>query len=237
MRARHGRMGEGARRLARCDRRMDPGIVEEALADVRQVAREAAVGGEHGFPRFLPRDHAVVGLGQRRVAIPIGHPLLAEPPGLSLVVAMGEARIGLGHGLDQRIDHVVFDEVGQVARGDRACEAAPVVFRRLVAGQRVGDQREARQALLQAVGEGEGGLLAHGLLRVGHLVQDLGAAQQLVVEGKAQRGHRLVEQPRPGGAAGDLLVVEQALQVFAELIGAEGAQVAQPRAVARQRWL
>ena len=57
MRARHGRMREGAGRLPFADRRIDPALREEAVGDVGHARREIAVGREHGLARIVPADH------------------------------------------------------------------------------------------------------------------------------------------------------------------------------------
>ena len=54
MRRRHGRMREGARRLAGPRRRVDPAVLEEALGDRRHLRRERAVGGQHRLLRLRP---------------------------------------------------------------------------------------------------------------------------------------------------------------------------------------
>src|SRR3546814_14264396 len=55
----HRRMGEGARRLARTHRSVDPGVVEELLADGRQGRRELGIGVEHQAAGVLPGNHPV----------------------------------------------------------------------------------------------------------------------------------------------------------------------------------
>ena len=48
-------------------------------------------------------------------------------------------------------------------------------------------------------------------------------------------GDGFVEQPDPGGAAGDLFLVQQLFQLVGELVRAEHTQVAQPGPPAGQR--
>ena len=55
--------------------------------------------------------------------------------------------------------------------------------------------------------------------------------------GTRKAGDRLVEQARPRGAAGHLLLVQQLLQFVGKLVGAEYAQVAQPWTPVRERRL
>src|SRR5579883_3245624 len=81
MRARHGRMGEGARRLVGPYRRVDPAIVEKTPADRGKFGGEGGIGIEHGALGLGPGDDPVLLLGKRRIAVPIGQGLAAEPPG------------------------------------------------------------------------------------------------------------------------------------------------------------
>ena len=78
-------------------------------------------------------------------------------------------------------------------------------------------------------------LAAHLGVAVGKQVERLGLGQLLPAKRKAQIGDRLVEQPGPGGAAGDRLLVQQLLDLVRQLVRAEGAGVAQPRAVMGER--
>ena len=231
MRRRHRGMGEGARRLARPRRRVDPGIVEELPAHRRQLRREGAVGVEHDLRRLGPLDHAVVVLGQRRVAVPVGHRLDAEPLGLELVVAVGEPRIGRLHRGGERVDHLVLDAVGEVHRGLRPRILAPAVLDLLVLGERVGDQREDRDIVGLDLAERLGRILADRGILARQPVEDLRLGQHLVAEGIAQPRDGLVEQARPGGAADDVFLVQRLLELVRQRVRAEGAQVAQPRAV------
>ena len=234
MRRRHRRMGEGARRLARPGRRVDPTGAEELAPDIGQLRREGIVGIEHDLLGLGPGDRAVVMLGQRRIAIPVGHRLDTEPLGLELVVAMGELRVGRLHRGRERIDDFVLDHVGQIAERLRAGVLAPPVVDFLVLDQRVGDQREDRDIVALDLAERLGGLLAHRGVLVRQLVEDLRLAQHLVAERIAQPRDRLVEQARPGAAADHRLVVLELLQLVGELVRPEQAGVAQPRTVLGQ---
>ena len=51
---------------------------------------------------------------------------------------------------------------------------------------------------------------------------------------EAQRGHRLVEEPVPGAAAGDGLFMEELLDAVFELVGLVEPQVDHPGAVAAE---
>ena len=67
----HGRVRERAGRFTRAHRRIDPGIVEKPLADIRQLSGKGAVGRQHRVPRIVPRHDAVVPVRWRRVAVPV----------------------------------------------------------------------------------------------------------------------------------------------------------------------
>jgi thiamine monophosphate kinase len=60
-----------------------------------------------------------------------------------------QARIGLAHGGGQRIHDLALDAVGEMARIRDILEAAPAVGDLLVLGERVGDQREGAQLVLE----------------------------------------------------------------------------------------
>jgi hypothetical protein len=152
-------------------------------------------------------------LGQRRVAIPVGHLVNAEPLGLELVVAVRQPRIGRLHGRGERVDHFVLDHVGEVHGRLRALVLAPAVVDLLVLGERVGDQREDRDIVALHLAEGLGGLLANACILARELVEDLRFAERLVAEGIAQACDGLVEQARPGGATHDVFLVQRLLEL------------------------
>jgi hypothetical protein len=88
MRRGHGRMREGARRLAGPRAGVDPRPLEEAAAERRQLRREGGVGVDHRPPRLVPGDAPAVVPRQRRVAVPVVEPVAAEPARLQAVVAV-----------------------------------------------------------------------------------------------------------------------------------------------------
>ena len=202
VRARHGRVGEGARRLARPHRRVDPGGGEEAPADRGQLRRKRAHRPTSTVSLGLaPRDQPVVILRQRRVPIPERQCLDPEPARLQPVIAMRElAGSSSRTARDQRVDDLVLDKIRQIARRDRPREAAPAVLDLLVLGERVGDQRKGPRVLAQDFADRDGGLAAHLGVAVGQQVEHLGLGQLLAAKRKPQIGHGLVEQPGPGGA-------------------------------------
>ncbi len=120
--------------------------------------------------------------GKRRVAVPILQRRHAEPLGLELVIAMRQARIGLPHRRDQRVDHLVLDIVREIARRDRALELAPAVLDLLVLRERVGDLRDDADIVAEHLADGLGGGLAQRRIRFGQQMQRLGAGQLLAVD-------------------------------------------------------
>ena len=79
------------------------------------------------------------------------------------------------------------------------------------------------------------GVPPHLRVAVGQQVERLGLGQFLAAEREAQIGKGFVEQPGPGGAAGDVFFVQQLLDLVGELMRAKGAGVAQPRAIMGER--
>ena len=225
-------MAEGAAILAGADGGVDPALVEEALDDGGETRRETAIGVEHDHLGVVPAAALVGVLGQGRVAVPMFEPVEAEPARLDRVVAVRQAGIGVAHRRDQGVDHPVLDLVGEVAARDRPLKRAPAVLDRLVLGQRVGDAGEQADVLGQDPADRGRGGLAHRPVLGRQLVEDLGRGQVGAVEGKAQSRHRLVEQPDPGGAAGDRLLVQDALDLVVELVRAKTPHVAQVGPVA-----
>ena len=141
---------------------------------------------------------------------------------------MRQTRIACRDSGDERIDHLVLDQVRAVARARRPRVAAPVVLGLLVLGERIGDQAEQAHALAERRADGLGSVLAERPVAVAELVERGGDRERLAAHGDAHTGHRLVEQAYPGGASRDALIVEQALGLVRELVRAEDAQVTQP---------
>ena len=79
---------------------------------------------------------------------------------------MRQARIGGAHGGDQRVHHLGLDAIGEVARIGDVPEAAPAIRDLLVLGERVGDQRELAQIVLEYNAERLRGLFARLLLLI-----------------------------------------------------------------------
>ena len=136
--------------------------------------------------------------------------------------------IGRAHGGDQRVDHLLLDPVGEMARVGDVDEAAPAVGNLLVLGQRVGDQREQPHIVLEHLRQSLGGLAALVAVLIEQPVQGRLEAELLSVGLESERGHRLVEQPVPGAARRHRLLVEQLLELVLELIGLLLAQIFEP---------
>ncbi len=234
MRRRHGRMGEGARRLARAHRRVDPGVVEEALADIGHLRRECGIGAEDRLAGLVPVDAAFVDIGQRRVAIPVIQPVGAEPFRLQRIIAMRQVRTGRPHCRGKSVHHLVLDEIGQVSRRIRPREFAPAVLDMLVLGKRVGDQRQRADIGAQHLADDLRRVAAGRRVRVGQQVEDLRLGTVLAAERKPQPRHGLVEQPDPGRPPDHRFLVQDALDLVVEQMRPHGALVAQPWPVPRE---
>ena len=115
-----------------------------------------------------------------------------------------------------------------MARIGDVLKAAPAVGDFLVLGQRVGDQREGAQVLLEGRGERLGGLAAHLAVGVLQPVERRLERHLLAVDVEAQIGHRLVEETVPGAAPGDRFFVEQLLDAILELVGLVLPQIEHP---------
>jgi len=79
---------------------------------------------------------------------------------------MRQPRIGRAHRLDQRIDDLTLDPVGEMARIRDIGKAAPAVGDFLVLGERVGDEGEHAQIGLEGLRERGSGRLAGFLARI-----------------------------------------------------------------------
>ena len=228
-------MREGAGRLAGPHRRVDPVVLEEPFRDRRHVGRERAIGGEHRRLRLGPADGAVCDLGQRRVAVPVRQPLLAEPARLERVVAVREPRIGGAHRRHQRLHHLALDPVRQVPRVGDVDETAPAVGDLLVLGEDIGDQRKDAQVLLEGLGQRLRRRLAPLLARILHQIERRLDGERLLADLEAQARDGLVEQPVPGRVGGHRLLVKELLDAILELIGLVLADVLEPRPVVAER--
>ena len=136
--------------LARPHRRIDPALVEKSLGDPRHFRRETVVGAKHDVARIVPVDGLAARVRQRRVAVPMVEPRLAEPFAPS-------ARNSDATGADRRrAPRQPAHRPPRARRGWRdaalgdVLKAAPAVGDLLVLRQRVGDEREGPQVCLEA---------------------------------------------------------------------------------------
>ena len=230
-------MRERARRLARPDGCVDPALIEEFGGDPRHLRREPAVRRQHHLARLGPGDHALRLLGQRRVAIPVRQLRHAEPARLHAVIAVRQARIAFAHGSDEGVDHRRLDLVGEMPAVGDILEAAPAVGNLLVLGERVGDQREQANVVVERFRQRLRRHAPLGLGGVGEEVERLLEPERLglSLDIETQCGQRLGIEPRPRAATGLRLLVEQLLDAFLELVGLFLPEVVEPRLVFRQR--
>src|SRR5262249_54449004 len=125
--------------------------------------------------------------------------------------------------------------IREIARRDWALEAAPAILDLLVLGEGVGDESKGADILAEHRAEALRRLLAQRRIMLREEMQCLSAGEILAVDREAQPRHGLVEETDPGGAAGDRFLVQQLLDLVGELVAAEGAGVAQPGRVMRER--
>ena len=97
------------------------------------------------------------------------------------------------------------------------------------------DQREHAQIGAERRGERMGGRLALLLVGILQFGEQRLERQLLALEGEAQRGDGVVEQPVPGGDARHRLLQEQLLDFVGELVRALLADVLEPRTIMGER--
>src|SRR5204863_7035547 len=119
-----------------------------------------------------------------------------------------QARVAVAHRRDQRVHDLVLDKIREIAGQDRTREAAPAVLDLLVLGERIGNQRKGARVLAQYLADGLRRLPADFRILVGQQVERLRLGQFLAAERESEVGDSLVEQPRPGGPAGDVFFMQ-----------------------------
>src|SRR3546814_13889212 len=102
----------------------------------------------------------------------------------------------------------------------------------LVLGAGVGDQREHPRVVAPHLAERPGSLAPRRFLAIGQAVEDLRRGERLALAGKSQGRPGLGEAARPGGAPGDVLLMQPALHVAYKLVWQLVARVAPPRPTA-----
>ena len=233
---RHRGGREGALGLALAQGGIDPALVEELSGDARHVRGERAVSLEHDGLGLRPREDLLRLVRERRVSVPVRELLHAEPARLHGVIAVREARIGLAHARDKRVDHRGLDAVGEMAAIRHVAEPAPAVGDLLVLGQRVGDQREEADVVLEDLGERLCCRVAARLSRIGQQVQRglEGEGLGLAFDVEAQAAHGLAEEAIESAAPRLALLGEELLELLVELVGLLLAQILEPRLETRE---
>ena len=206
---RHAGMAEGAAALARADRGVDPGVVEEARGLLTQAAAEAPVGRQHHLHGVVPVVAPGLG-GERRVAVVVEQLADVEQPALEPVVALDDV-VAADHGGDQRVDDGVVDLVVQVAVADPGREAAHAVLGRLVGQQGVEHEGRGGKQRPQPLGDRGRGALPERPVGLVELVQEFLALDLRTVELELRRAVHLVEVADPCAPARDRLLAEHAL--------------------------
>ena len=229
----HRGMGEGARRLAGLHAGVDPALAEERSGDLGHARIEGGIGLHHRRLGLSPGHDPGVLHRQRRVAVPDLHPVEAEPLALELVIAVAEPRIGRDHGAAQRLDHLGLDIVGKVPGGLRGGHLAPTVDDLLFLGLGVVDAGEGLDVLAEDPRQFTRRGLALGAVLLGQKVQRALDGQGLALHLEFQPGDGLVEQPLPG-VADDAEIVQELLQLVAQLVGLHRSDAVEDRLVARQ---
>ena len=148
---------------------------------------------------------------------------------------MREPGIALRDRLDQRIDDLALDAVGEVPGIGDVGELAPAVGDLLVLGERVHDEREDAQIRCEGLGQRVRRRLPLLFVRVGHARQRRLQRQVLPVDLETQRGDRLVEKAVPSADAADGLFEEKLLDIVGELMRLFFANIFEPRAVMGER--
>ena len=238
MRRRHRRVREGAGRLALAHRRIDPGAVEEPLGDRRPSRARSRRRRRAPSPARRPRARcaracrAAARCGPSRRACPCR----ATWP--SWRSSGARSRVGGAHGrrpapsTTSRSTRLARWRLSATSlkprqRSEISLSLASVlvisVNRRTLS---LNTLASASAAACRLPPSGCIRKLSVGSSAVGCL---------LALDLEAQRRHGLVEQPAPGAARGDRLLVEQPLELLLELVGLLLAQVVDPRLVAGER--
>jgi hypothetical protein len=228
-------MGKRARCLARAGRGVDPVLFEKGLGDARHFRRKRIIGGQHDVAGLVPGHGRGLCFRQRRIAIPGIHLLHAEPSGLHGVIAVRQARIGGLDGCRQRIDHRTLDTVGQMPAVGDIGKSAPFVGNVLVLGERIGDQREDADIVLEHLADRFGGGAAQIGRRLLQFVERFFERDVPAGKRNAQAGDRFVEQTVPGRSAGLGFFEEQLFELLVELERLFEPEIINPGAIAQRR--
>jgi hypothetical protein len=203
---------------------------QDPFGELRQPRIEVAKGFEHQRHAFAERDGASRA-GDRSVEIVAAQAFHAQPLRLEPEVALEERRLGAAH-LEQRLDGLVGDVVGDVAHRDRRSVAAQADALVVPIAHAVGVELAEHRRLL-AVDAVELAVHARAQRRVGRE----GVAHQLVavqppplavhfeLELVAVGEHRV--DGEHGADAVGVLEVDELLRALVEREGSRAPQVAQ----------
>ena len=236
MRRRHGRMGEGARRLAGAHRRVDPVAVEEARGRSRpsRARSRDRPTARCSWPRPSRSSPAASPAAARCGPSGSSAPCRATAPSSRSSGATGADRPRAprrpAHRPRSRSTRLArWRESAMSSKPRQRSEISLSLASVLVISVKV--RRFSRKVAASASAR----LAAHLAVGVLQQVQRRLQRQLLAVDVEAQVGHRLVEQPVPGAAPGDRLFVEQLLDAVLELVGLVLAQVDAPTAGSGRR--
>ena len=110
---------------------------------------------------------------------------------------MGQIWHAMGHRCCQRVHHLIFDIIGQIARRHGAIKMTPFVIDAFILGDGVEDQRHQAAVFRQDFRSRPPGFFANHRVRVAHHIQDFRFADHGVINGKFQTGGGFVKKPYP----------------------------------------
>ena len=237
MRGRHGGMSVRAALFAFLGRNVNPVVVKKLFADSRHFGRKFIVRRQNGGFGFVPSVLAPLDARNRRVSVPVFQLVHAQPVGFHFIVAMRNVLVAVHDGIDQSVNHFVFDLIGDVAFGNRAFVAAPFILDLLVFRQSVGNQSEHGHILFHHAVDFRARFVAGFHIGRRHQSGRFGFGQLFAADGKAQSRHRFVIQAVPSGRAAHRFVQQHFFQVFGQLVFASRADVFQPRRIVLHRFV
>ena len=228
------RGAEGAGRLPRPQRGVDPVALEEAADDVARRRREARERLEDELARVVPADRAADLLEGRRTVV-VGQARQAEQPRLQRVVALRDV-VAPDDRVDERLGRLVGDLVVEVAGRDPGREAAQAILDCALVEDRVEDVAARPQARTERVCDGFGHpppLRLLGLPREprDRLVERLLAA----VQRDAELREEVIEEASPRAHARDALLHREPLLGLGEQVRPVAPLRAQDGGVALER--
>ena len=134
------RRAKGPAAFAVAGRHVDPGVVKEVFGYFVKFRRKRLVCVQHHRHRFRPVIFRIVGKRQRRVAVPVGNFVNAQPFGFQPVKTVSNVLIVGTHRFGQRFHHLVGNVFRHIAGRHRQFKAAFFIFDRLVFDHHVIDE-------------------------------------------------------------------------------------------------